>query len=352
MLGMTHHVPFGVAPWAAYRDSVTGILTTTDELASKSHYAALLKLDLASIVPHIDTKTNFIISQQQSNYYLSSTSPQLTSNTLILRVNSNDWLFKLTTNGVYYIQRMDPVGHGRLTVSFGRSFGEGTNADIGSNSLVNLPIATNTFDELSTNLMYFHNRIANYDSAVYARMYSIGFYIAVFAANTFMFVVSLAFGRTILREIANSRRIITTCALIFTNCFFVFACACALVLFLTLLAVPVFWLAIPFIYQVSSESLYFTCGFLISTAIAILMSIGNSTKIIIFIALLPSCLAIFVSLCSLFAFRWRNQFHYVVKVLLIRCAEKNPFVVLIGIIALLGGLIELATQCVHFLAFL
>jgi hypothetical protein len=59
-----------------------------------------------------------------------------------------------------------------------------------------------------------------------------------------------------------------------------------------------------------------------------------------------------VSLCSLCAIRWRNEFHFVVKHLLIRCAEKNPFVVLSGIIALIVGLLELATKCVHFLGFL
>jgi hypothetical protein len=351
MLGMTHHVPFGVAPWTAYKDSVRAILTTTDDLASKSHYAALLKLDLTSIVPHLETKTNSITSNQQSNYYLSSIAPQLNSNTLILHIHSNDWLFKVTTNGLYQIQRFDPLGHGLLTVGFSRGFGDETNTDIGTNSSANLPIATNTFEDLSTNLMHLHNRIANYDAAIYARIYSVGFYIVVFAVNVFMFIVSFAFGRTILREIANSRRVITTCALIFTNCFFVFVCVCALVLFLTLLAVPVFWLLVPYMYRVASDSIYLTCGFLLSTAIAILTSIGTSTKIMLFIAMLPSCFVICVSACTLCAIKWREQFHFVVKHLLIRCAEKNPFAVLIGIIALIGGLIEVATKCIHFLGF-
>jgi hypothetical protein len=59
-----------------------------------------------------------------------------------------------------------------------------------------------------------------------------------------------------------------------------------------------------------------------------------------------------VGLFTLFAMKWRNAFYFVVSNLLIRCAEKNPFVVLAALIAFVVGVIECATKFIHFLGFL
>lgn len=84
----------------------------------------------------------------------------------------------------------------------------------------------------------------------------------------------------------------------------------------------------------------------------LLVAIGSSTKVIAFIALLPSVFALLIGLITLIAVKWRNSFHIIIKSICIRLIEKNPFMVVMAIIAFITGLIQIAAKCIHFLGFL
>jgi hypothetical protein len=350
---LKHHTVFGVAPWTTYHDAVKFILKTTEDLGSERRYTTLLSLDLNSVIPDVEHVTNSKLSGMESNYYLVSHAPLLRSNTLILHIGTNDWLVKVQKSVLYDLEKVVPVGHGNFYIKYGRRFADDTNdAPAQTNGVADLSNLTNSFSDMRTNLMQIHNKVAHYDTSTWTALYSAAFYIGIFGANILMFIVSLAFGRTILREVANSRRMITTGALLFTNFVFVVVACCIFILILTVLAIPLFWLLLPLMVQVSMDSLYFTSAFLLSSAMFILMSIGTSTKIILFIALLPSCLALAVGACSWGLMRWRKLFHYILLRVLIRCAEKTPFGFLGAIILLIGAAIVFATEFIHVLGFL
>jgi hypothetical protein len=350
---LKHQTVFGVAPWTTYHDAVKFILKTTEDLGSERRYTTVLSLDMNSVNPDVEHVTNSKISGMESNYYLVSHAPLLRSNTLILHVGTNDWLFRVQKSVLYDLEKVVPVGHGNFYIKYGRRFADDTNdVPAQANGVADTSNLTNSISDMRTNLMQIHEKVAHYDTSTGTALYSAAFYIGVFGANILMFIVSLAFGRTILREVANSRRMITTGALLFTNLVFVFVSCCIFILILTILAIPLFWLLIPVMFHVSMESIYFTFAFLSSSAVFILMSIGTSTKIILFIALLPSCLALAVGACSWCLMRWRKLFHYLLLNLLIRCAEKTPFGFLGVTIALIGAGIAFLTECIHYLGFL
>jgi hypothetical protein len=330
VLGLTSRQPFGATPWKAYSDSINFILNTTDDLASPSNYTTFKVVNVIQIASQINTSTNLILFNIKSNYLV----------------------FTMTTNGIYDIERFEHVGNGNLAIQYHRLFGFNSNTNKTTNSLGKVTISTTTLEDLVNDIKKLHNLTAKYNSKVYMVTYSIGFYIVLFTVNTFLFILSLAFCRTILREVEKSGRIITTFSLVFTNLVFVFGCSCVLLLFLTILAIPLFWLLIPVMYQVSADSLSTVVVYLASATFALLVTVGGSTKLVLFISLLPSMFAAFVGLFSLFAIKWRNGFYFIVKQLFIRLSQKNPFAVLIGIIVLVSGLIDCAAKFIHFLGFL
>ena len=327
--GLTSSQPFWATPWKAYNESVNCILTTTDDLAASTNYADFTVINFVKIAPQINASTNLVL----------------------LNVNSNYVLMTMTTNGVYEVQRLERLGNGGLSVNYRRFFvdEQSTNQTTNSQSTVS---SASLLEDLIKGIKKFHNTIAKYNSKFYMVAYSIGFYIVLFTVNALLFMFSLAFCRTILREVEKSGRIITTFSLVFTNLAFVLFSSCGLLLFLTIFAIPLFWLLIPVLYQISLDSLSTVVLFLISSAFALLLTIGNSAKIVLFIALLPSLFAAFVGLFSLFAIKWRNGFHFIIKHLFIRFAQKNPFAVLIGIIIFVAGLVGCAARFIHFLGFL
>jgi hypothetical protein len=331
VLGLTNHQPFGTTPWKSYSESINYLLNTTESLASSSNYTHFRVLNLTQTAQQVNTSSNMVF----------------------VNANSNTMLVTLTTNGTYNVEKIDLIGHGSFSVYYDRLWhGDERSNNQTTNSSGKVVESTNTLESLVNDIKTFHNSIGKYNTKSCLITYSIGFYIVLFTTNIFLFIVSLAFCRTILREVAKSGRVITTFSLVFTNFVFVFSGSAILLLFLTILAIPLFWILIPYLYHISADSIFTVVVFLASAAFALLVTIGGSTKLVIFIALLPSLFAFIVGVFSLLAIKWRNGFHFIVKHLFIRLIEKSPFVVLTGIIVFVTGLIQCAAKFIHFLGFL
>jgi len=332
VLGLTNHQAIGTAPWKSYSESINDILNITDELSSQSNYTHFTVVNLTQIANQVNTSSNMAF----------------------VDIRGNTVLVTFHTNKTYNIEKVDLLGHGNLFIDYNRLWhlpDDNTTTQT-TNSSGKIIESTNSLESLVNGIKTLHNSIKKYNNKSCLITYSIGFYVTLFAINIFLFIVSLAFCRTILREVAKSGRVITTFSLVFTNFVFVFGGSAVLLLFLTFLAIPLFWILIPYLYHIAEDSFFTVILFLISSAFALLVTIGGSTKLVIFIALLPSLFAFAVGLFSLLAIKWRNGFHFIVKHLFIRLIEKSPFAVLTGIIIFVTGLIQCAAKFIHFLGFL
>jgi hypothetical protein len=243
------------------------------------------------------------------------------------------------------------LGHGHLVVDYGRIFYAGSTNQT-TNGVGKIETAKDLMDKMVGEINQVHNYAGKLNRKSYVVIYSIAYFIVLFAANTILFVLSLAFCRTMLREVESSGKKITTLSLAFTNLVFVVGCSCFLLFFITLAAIPVFWMIIPILYQISAESISTVVVGLIVGCFALLVIIGNSTKIVLFIALLPSVFALFVILFSILAMKWRNAFHFIIVNLFIRCSQKSPFIVLGSIILFVSAGICFAAKIIHILGFL
>jgi hypothetical protein len=218
LFGIRHNPPFGETPWNAYKDSVNFVLAVSDDLTSPTNYATFTTINITQIAPQINATTNLML------FY----------------VNSNYFLYSLNTNGAYEVTRVYPLGNGHLMVKYDRYFALTNNAHESTNFFGQVTKANNPMEELLNDVKMLRTSVAKYNTSKVIVIYSIVFYVTLFVVNAFMFVVSLAFCRTMLREIANSGRVITTISLVFTNIAFIFGCSCILVLVLAVLGVPLF----------------------------------------------------------------------------------------------------------------
>jgi hypothetical protein len=126
LLGLTNRQPFWATPWKAYSESFSLILRTTEELASPSNYATFKVVNLVPIAPQINTTTNL----------------------MLFNVNSNYVLFTMTTNGIYEKNKIDSVGYGSLNIYYSRFFKLGNNTNQTTNSFSKVPSSTDLLEEL------------------------------------------------------------------------------------------------------------------------------------------------------------------------------------------------------------
>ena len=319
-LGFISSQPFGVAPWKSLRESIRYIQTTVDDLTSTNNMATFKQLNF-------DTFNSQLAS----------------SNSYVLNVNSNLFIVTVTTNSVVNISRFYQLGNGGLNVNYNRYFRTGAETNYVTNSFGYVTISTNPFDALCNDMKTFSRKAAKYDTLSYMLAYSTIFFLLLFTINAFLFVVSLVFCRVMLREIAATRRILSTASLIFTNVITVFSLCCFLLFFLTFLAIPLFWVLIPAMKVVADESLATIVVFLLSASITLWIMAGGSAKLVVLIAFLPSAFAGIVGLFTLLAIKWRNAFHFIVSFILIRCVEKSPILFLVAMVTFISGvLVELA----------
>jgi len=330
ILSFFSHDFLGFAPWKAYTGSIDSVVKITAGFMQPVNYTPITIVDLAPIASKIN----------------------VTTNQMLLKQGTNMVLLTLITNGIYIYHKIEPIGHGDFYYGYSRYF----------NRLEPHYFATNTFGVLYTNTDAYQDMVGEiksvqkmvkrFNSTSYAFLYTVAFYFVLFITNTFLFILSLAFCRTILREIANSGRVITMLSLVFTNLTFIFVCSSLLILFLTFIAIPFFWVLVPALYAVSQESFFAFIGMMFSSAVALFILLGNSSKTIVFISLLPSIYAVGVAIMSLVFVKWRNAFHFIVKHLFIRCAERGPIFIFIASVTILTAIVSAAVQFIHFLGWL
>jgi hypothetical protein len=175
--------------------------------------------------------------------------------------------------------------------------------------------------------------------------------VTLFFVNAILFLMATVFARIILREVAKSGRLVTTFALVFTNAVILFFTSVMVLLILTVLAVPLFWLLVPYFYLLAHHSMGTVLVYLLGGALSLFFEVGSSTKVVLLITFMPGSLALVVGLISLFAIKWPKAFYFLVKNVVIRCAEKNPFVVLGVTVSFICALVTLLADFVHFLGF-
>jgi hypothetical protein len=332
-VGLINKEPFGVTPWKNYTESIKVTVKTIDDLFSMSNLAVFRQLNMTNAPSfHNDRK--------------------LETNEMLLHINSNYFIATLTTNAIQSIIQISPLGHGHLTVSYSRYCEINDQTNLSTNMLGKVIKSTNPIDDLSKDAETFKQIIVHYDRPLYIITYSVLYFLILFSANAFLFIVSLAFCRVMLREIVLSGRLVSTASLVIINLIAVFSVCCLVLLFFTILAVPIFWLCIPTIFEITGDSLATLIAYLLSTSFTVWMLSGMSAKLVVLIALLPSIFAGIVGLFSMLAMKWKSAFHFILKSILIRCAEKSPVVVILSTITFISGMLVVLAKHLHILGFL
>lgn len=328
-IGLINRESFGVTPWNSYRESINITVSNIDDLFSESNIDYFRQINLTSLTP----------------FYKNT-------NAVIVNINSNYFVFEITTNVTRNITRINPIGHGYVTIDYHRFSRIDDYANSLTNSIGHVTDSTNPIVELANEAKQFRQDVIKHDTTGDIVTYSIVYFLTLFIVNDLLFILSLAFCRMMLREIALSGRLLSTGSLVFTNAIIIFG-LCSLVLFVfTIFAIPLFWFVIPFVYQASGESLYTIVVFCLSAAVTLWFLSGISVKLVALIAFLPSLFAGIVGLFSLLAIKWKGAFHFILKSILIRCAEKSPIAVLLGIITFISGVLVILAKYLHIMSFL
>ena len=320
--GVRDKQPFGASPWKAYSGSVEFIMTTTAYLTQSNNYADFRVFDMQELARNVNAGTN----------------------QAMININSNLLLFTPHTNGAIEIRNMSVLGNGSLDVQYYRFFRYNGETNQTTNSFGKLVTTSNPKDDLIRDIKKLRGVILEHDRFSYKAFYSIVFYIVLFTTNVFLFIGSLAFGRTVLKEIAASGRLITTASLLFTNFFFIGSVGLAVLFILTILAIPLFWLLIPALLLLADESVGVIVSFMYSSAIALMFLLGNSTLIVLGIALLPSIFAMAIGFMS-FLLTWNKElFHWLISRIVINILRTNIYVVVGVMVTSVLALIELMRE--------
>jgi len=328
-IGLINGDSFGVTPWNNYKQSINVTTSVIDDIFSEGNVNYFRQVNLKSVTP----------------FYKNT-------NAIVFNINSNYFEVEVITNVIRSVTRIAPIGHGHLVIDYYRVAKVGGYTNDLTNSSRNATNYTNPIVELANEAKQFKQNVINHNKLGDIITYSILYFLTLFLLNTFLFILSLAFCRMMLREIALSGRLLSITSLVFMNLIIVFSLCCLVLFFFTILAIPLFWFVIPFVYHCSDESLYTLTVFCLSTAFALWLLSGISVKLVALIAFLPSICAGIVGLFSLLAMKWKTAFHFILKSILIRCAEKSPIVVLLGTITFVSGVLVVLAKYLHIMAFL
>jgi hypothetical protein len=280
IIGIENHRSFGVTPWTSYNESMNSTLKIAGELSASNTIATIRQYNLTAFTPGLNPSTN----------------------TTIVNVNSNLFLFTITTNGVHAITHIFPLGHGGFTVTYQRYFEVGQ-TNTSTNDFGNVTSYANPLDEMSKEISAFRLEVSKYDTTFYVTAYSVIYFMALFVANNLLFILSLVICRTMLREVAITGRLISTFSMFFTNIVIVFVLCCFLLLCFTFIAVPILWLFIPTLYLWSEESLSAVVPLLSTAALTTWILSSGYAKLVVLIAFLPNLFAGIVGLFTLLALK-------------------------------------------------
>jgi hypothetical protein len=323
-LGILKKQPFGVTPWKNYKESIKATVDMAANIGSFTNYTTFKVLDISTIAPELNNSTN----------------------EMLVDVQSNRFLLKVNTNGLVHVDRVFPMGNGELTIGYYREF----RVDSWTNSI---SASTNPFVMMHEDMEHLSQLATSFDKPSLIIIYSVVYFAVFFLTNTFLFVISLATCRVMMREIVSSSgRILSMTALVFTNVVIVFCLCCVLLLLFTILAVPFLWLFVPILLVLSGDSIYTLATYLIPACIGLWFVMGASAKIAMLIAFLPSILAGIVGFLTLLAVKFRKQFHYVIAEILIRFVEKEPLAFFITVVAFVTMLLVGIVDHFHFTEFL
>jgi hypothetical protein len=121
--------------------------------------------------------------------------------------------------------------------------------------------------------------------------------------------------------------------------------------FFTVFAIPLFWLAIAFIYNWSDESVYTSLIFCSGATLGMWLGSGIPSKVVALNAFVPSAFMLLIGSFSLLAMKCKNWFYKIVSWYLLRCVD-NPILVICATVTLLSEIMAQIAKALHFTAFL
>jgi len=275
IVGLLNNEPFGVLPWKNYHESLHAMKNMANGLAPDGH-------DAGRMFESLDGGTN-----------------------------------------------VDLWSHGYLYVEY-----HFARVSLNTNSEQLSPLET-----WSNSLAFYKDCVVEYDTPSRVVIYSVAFFIILPTLNACLCFCSLVFCRLILREIIASARWFSTFALLVTNLVLVLAVSSIVLILLTIIAVPIIWIVLPSAFVVAKQSFLTFGAAMLGSICGVWLMSSSALKIVLAIALLPSLLTIAVAGFSLIAMISRNALHSIVSAVLLRCAERSPFVLIGGSFGVIAALI-------------
>ncbi len=310
LTGLLNHRLMGIMPWANYRDSCKAVSDYADMIVSSG------------------LTRNGVLEKPNVSVSAINVNPPASDGGVLPMAISALTLSSSDTNS--------EALQSHFTLLFYFSKHEGTNA----NNLSQAQI-------LSNNVVTMRQGIQKYNTTKYIVYYSIGFYLVLFLANAALCFGSLILCRKILREICAAGRVASAISLLISNFFGLLIISSIFLLMLLIFSVPLFWIVLPFASSVAKSSFVLFTLSVLALSFAIWALNCIPLNLIAVIAFLPFFFSLFATFVSLLAMIGRNWIHSFTSDFLLRCAEKNPLLVIgaffgliITIIAALANLIR------------
>lgn len=327
MLGVFKKETFGLTPWLNYNASMKFILDVTDDLSSTNAVTELREFSSRKLISNHYKPTNdeFIISDGPDK-----------------RV-----LFIKSTNGMYQVSEAFPLNTNYTQFGFVyRTYEVDNETNKYTNSLGEVSISHDPYEGICNDVRSFRHAIAKYNTKASEIEYSVIYFIVIFLVNAFLFTMSVLFCRIMLNEVEKAARIFSTVALVFMN-FSIIGVACAmLTLFFTIVAIPVFWLLIPLLKNISTESTPVLFPMMFSAGISLWFKACGAARFVTMVAFIPLLLSFAVGFFSLWAIKYKNHFFNLVSRILALCEEQNPITVILAISGFILAVLTAITYAV------
>lgn len=345
-VGLVDSEPFGITPWKNYSGSIKVAESVMNNMLSNFNVQLYATVDISN-APPFDITTNALIHNK-----VAYTPVHIITNEFLLKIGTNTCVAKLSRTAEVTISQIQPFTHGSIFMWYNRNFDAGQTTNVSTNFFGKVITSKNPFDQLENDVIKVKSYIHEHGKTKYIVAYSLAYFLLLFSVNTVLFIGSLVLCRITLREIVISGRLISALALVFTNIVLLFSFAIGLLLFMTLLAVPLLWLFFPTAYFAAKESIYTFVVFLSGAALVVWIMSGISAKLVALIALLPNLFAAIVGGFSVLAIKWKKLFYVTVSGILIRCVDNNPLTVILVTVVFISGLIAFIAKMLHLTSFL
>jgi hypothetical protein len=329
LIGLINKEPFGFVPWRYYKDSVTAMLAILDSVFSQSMFNYMRQVDLT----------------QPGPFYRNT-------NAFVVNLNSNYFLCEVKTNAITSFTRMEPFAHGTLLVAYSRVGNVTDTPQSSTNMFGKVTLPTTAVDDLEKYGRALRADVKNHDKPTYIGLYSVLYFIILFAVNAALFICSLVLCRVVLREIALCGRLIPAASLVALNLIIVLVVSCVVLSAFAILTMPLLWYFIHFIITASDRSIYTLTVLFVISSFSLWCAAGISAKLVALISLLPAICGAMLGLLAVMLMRWKKVVHYIVKEALIRCVEANPIVVGLATVLFVSAVLAFVAKCLHLSAFL